>query len=112
MSSNVSGLIEAFSETVELTRPAVSVAGSFAGSYEPEETSLGTVPLEFKQVSPEELKQLGADGVCSLLPDTDIREGDMLVYQGDRFRVTDVKRENCFGAVTHLTVKLERIYQS
>ena len=112
MSSNVSGLIEAFSDTAEIIRPAVSGVGSFAGSYEPEESSLGMVSIEFKQLSPEELKQLGADGVCSMLPDADIREGDILVYQNARYRVTDVKPENCFGAVTHLTVKLERIYQS
>ena len=112
MADDVSALIEAFSETAEIIRPAVSGVGSFAGSYEPEESSLGIIPIEFKQLSPEELKQLGADGVCSMLLDTDIREDDILVYQSDRYRVTDVKRENCFGAVTHLTVKLERIYQS
>ena len=112
MSEDVGVLIETFSESAELIRPAVAGAGSFAGSYEPEESSLGAVPLEFKQMSPEELKQVGADGICSLLPDTDIREGDILVYQNDRYRVTEVKPENCFGAVTHLTVKLERIYQS
>ena len=112
MSEEVGALIEAFSETAELIRPVVSGAGSFAGAYEPEESSLGNIPIEFKQLSPEELKQLGADGICSLLPDTDIREGDILVYQDARYRVTDVKKENCFGAATHLTVKLERIYQA
>ena len=112
MAENVGAVIEAFSETAELIRPTVSGVGSFAGSYEPEESSLGTIPIEFKQLSPEELKQLGADGVCSLLPDTDIQEGDILIYQDVRYRATDVKRENCFGSVTHLTVKLERVYQA
>jgi len=112
MSEDVGTLIEAFSESAELIRPAVSGVGSFAGAYEPEESSLGAIPIEFKQLSPEELKQMGADGVCSLLPDTDIQENDILMFQGIRYRVTEVKPENCFGAVTHLTVKLERIYQS
>jgi len=112
MSGDVSELIAAYSEIAEIIRPAVSGAGSFAGAYEPAESSLGVFPLEFKQLSPEELKQLGADGVCSLLPDTNIQEGDILVYQDNRYRVTEVKSENCFGAVTHLTVKLERVYQS
>ena len=112
MSGDVGALIEEFSETAELIRPTISGAGSFAGSHEPEESSLGTIAIEFKQLSPEELKQIGADGVCSMPPDTDIQEGDILVYQNARYRVTDVKPENCFGAVTHLTVKLERIYQS
>ena len=112
MSEDVGALIEEFSETAELIRPTVSGAGSFAGAYEPAELSLGIIAIEFKQLSPEELKQIGADGVCSMLPDADIQEGDILIYQDNRYRVTDVKRENCFGSQTHLSVKLERIYQS
>ena len=104
-------LIRASGETAEILRPSVSGSGDFAGPHEPSEESLGTVAIEFKQLSPEELKQIGADGVCSMLPASDVREGDILVYNGDRYRVTDVKPENCFGAVTHLTVKLEREYQ-
>ncbi len=112
MSEEVGVIIEAFSETAEHIRPAVSGVGSFAGSYEPEELSLGNISIEFKQLSPDDLKQVGADGVCSLPADSDVREGDILVYQDARYKVTDVKNENCFGVITHLTVKLERIYQS
>ena len=104
-------LIRASGETAEILRPSVSGSGDFAGPHEPSEESLGSVVIEFKQLSPEELKQIGADGVCSMLPDSDVAEGDILVYNGDRYRVTDVKPENCFGAVTHLTVRLEREYQ-
>ncbi|MDP8240594.1 MAG: hypothetical protein P9X24_16000 [Candidatus Hatepunaea meridiana] len=104
-------LIRASGEIAEILRPSVSGAGGFAGPHEPSEESLGTVAIEFRQLSPEELKQIGADGVCSMLPETDVAEGDIVVYDGARYRVTDIKRENCFGAVTHLTVKLEREYQ-
>ena len=117
MSGDVGALIEAFTETAEIIRPTQSGVGSFSGIYEPEELSLGTIPIEFKLILPDVrshqgLKQLGADGVCSLLPDTDIQEGDILVYQNVRYRVTDVKSENCFGAKTHLIVRLERIYKN
>ncbi len=105
-------LIRASGETAEILRPSVSGSGGFAGPHEPSEQSLGPVPIEFRQLSPEELKQIGADGVCSMLPDTDVREGDVVIYQDSRYIVTDVKRENCFGAVTHLTVRLEREYRS
>ena len=108
---DTSELIRASGETAELLRPVVSGAGEFAGPHEPSEESLGTVAIEFKQLSPEELKQIGADGMCSMLPEIDVREGDIVVYNGDRYRVTDVKPENCFGAVTHLTVRLEREYR-
>ena len=112
MSEDVGGLIEAFSETAEIIRPTQSGVGSFSGSYDSAEVSMGTVLMEFKQLSPEELKQLAADGVCSLLSNTDIQEGDILVYQGDRYRVTNVKLANCFGAETHLIAQLERIYEN
>ena len=110
MSANVRELIAEFSETAEHIRPAVSGAGSFAGSFEASELSLGNIPLEFKQLSPDDLKQVGADGVCYLPADSNVQEEDILVYQNVRYKITDVKTENCFGAITHLTVKLERIY--
>ena len=112
MAAGVSAVIEAFTETAEIIRPTLAGAGSFAGSHESAESSLGMIPVEFKQLSAEELKQIGADGVCSIPPDSGIQENDVLLYQDNRYRVTELKPENCFGAVTHLTVKLERIYQT
>ena len=112
MAAEVSAVIEAFTETAEIIRPTVTGVGSFAGSHESSESSLGMIPVEFKQLSAEELKQIGADGICSTPPDSGIVENDILIYQGNRYRVTELKPENCFGAVTHLTVKLERIYQT
>jgi len=105
-------LIRASGETAEILRPAVAGAGEFAGPHEPSEESLGTVPIEFRQLSPDELKQIGADGLCSMLPDADVLEGDILVFNEVRYCVSDVKPLNCFGAVSHLVVKLEREYQS
>ena len=105
-------LIRASGETAEILRPAVTGDGGFAGPYAPNEESVGTAPIEFQQLSPDELKQIGADGVCSMLPETDVAEGDIVFYDGSRYKVTDIKPENCFGAVSHLVVKLEREYQS
>ena len=104
-------LIRASDQTAELLRPTVAGAGGFVGPHEPNEELLGSVPIEFQQLSPEELKQIGADGICSMVPETDVSEGDLLVYEEVRYRVTDVKPVNCFGAVSHLIVKLEREYQ-
>ena len=111
MVDDTAELIRASGETAEILRPTVSGSGGFAGPHETAEVSLGTVPIEFRRLLPEELKQIGADGVGSLMPDIDVAEGDIVVYGGDRYRVTDVKPENCFGAVTHLTVRLEHEYQ-
>ena len=105
-------LIRASGETAELLRPTVASAGEFAGPHAPSEESHGVVPIEFQQLSPDELKQIGADGLCSMLPDSGVVEGDILVFNEVRYCVSDVKPVNCFGAVSHLVVKLEREYQS
>ena len=104
-------LIRASGEMAEILRPQVSGSGDFAGPHESEEQSLGSVPIEFKQLSPEDLKQIGADAICSMLPDSDVAEGDFLIFNEVRYRISDIKSANCFGTVTHLTVKIEREYQ-
>jgi|GEM_PF-637027 len=111
MQSEISEVITEFCETAEIFRPIVADAGSFAGPHEPSEEFLGAVPLEFKPHTPEDLKQKGADGTADFPANIDLAEGDIIFYQGHRYRVTDVKRSNCFGAVTHLTASLKREYQ-
>jgi len=111
MSLDVAELIRMSGQTAEIMRSEAAGAGGFAGPGESSESVVGVVPIEFQQLTPEELKQIGADGVCSLLPDADVREGDVVVFGNVRFVVTDVRSENCFGAVTHLTVRLEREYR-
>ena len=105
-------LIRMSDEIAEILRTSVVGAGDFAGPHEPTEESLGSVSIEFKQLSPDELKQIGADGMCSMLPETDVAEGDILIYNNVRYCVSDIKPMNCFGAVSHLVVKLEREYKS
>ena len=105
-------LIRISGEIAEILRPTVSGAGEFSGPHESTEESLGVVPIEFQQLSPDDLKQIGADGLCSMLPDADVAEGDILFFNEVRYRISDVKPMNCFGAVSHLVVKLEREYQS
>ena len=103
-------LIRASGETAEILRLVDAGTGEFAGPHAPSEESLGTAPIEFQQLSPDELKQLGADGLCSMLPDADVTEGNILIFNEVRYCVSDVKPVNCFGAVSHLVIKLEREY--
>ena len=109
--SDTAELIRASGEMAEILGPQVTGTGEFAGPHEPQEQSLGSVPIEFKQLSPEDLKQIGADGICSMLPDADVAEGDFLIFNQVRYRISDIKSANCFGTITHITVKLEREYQ-
>ena len=105
-------LIRMSGETARIIRPVVLDAGCFAGPHSEAENVIADVPIEYQQLSPSEQKQIGADGLCNLLPETDVRDGDLVIYSGVRFVVTDVRPENCFGAVTHLTVRLEREYKA
>ena len=103
-------LIIASGEETDIYRPTLTGEGSFSGPHTSSQDFLSTVAIEFKQLSPEELKQIGADGVCAMHPTTDVKEGDIVVYDGNRYVVTNVKPENFFGVITHLIVKLEREY--
>jgi len=105
-------LIRMSGETARIIRPVVKDAGSFAGPHSETENVIADVPIEFQSLSPTEQKQIGADGLCNLLPETDVKDGDLVIFGGVRFVVTDVRPENCFGAVTHLTVRLEREYKA
>jgi len=107
---DVAELISASGETAEILRPVITNSDEFAGPHAQSEESIGIVPIEFQQLSPDDLKQLSADGQCSMLPDADVREGDVLVFEEIRYTVSDVKPVNCFGAVSHLVIKLERDY--
>ena len=107
---DVAELIRATGETAEILRPVITSDDVFAGPHSPNEESHGNLPIEFQQLSPDDLKQLGADGLCSMLPDADVKERDVLVFEETRYTVSDVKPVNCFGAVSHLVVKLEREY--
>jgi len=111
MTSDIAELIRMSGQTAEIRRTETISAGAFAGPSGGEESHVAIVPIEFQHLSPEELKQIGADGICSLLPGADVHEGDVLVFGDVRFVVTDVRLENCFGAVTHSTVRLEREYR-
>lgn len=99
-------------ELAKIFRPQLVGVGSFAGPHAETDNLIAEVPIEFRQLSPQERKQIGADGECSMLPEADIRDGDLVVIQDVRYVATDVRIENCFGAVTHKTVRLEREYQA
>jgi sorbitol-specific phosphotransferase system component IIA len=112
ISFDTAELIQMSGERAKIFRPQLTGVGSFAGPHAESETLIAEVPIEFRQLSPQERKQIGADGECSMLPEADIREGDLVVIGEIRFVATDVRVENCFGAVTHKTVRLEREYQA
>lgn len=106
-------LIDASGETAELWRPTEISTSSFAGGYESSQTRMqASIPISTVQENPEGLEIPGNDYTASVYPDLDIREKDVVITGGEKYRVTNVKPENCFGAITHKHLRLERIYAS
>ncbi len=79
----------------------------FFGSHEPAEVEIAVIPIEIKALSPKDLAEIGADAAASVLPDSGVLESDILDIDGVRYRVSEVKPQNCFGALTHLDLHLE-----
>jgi hypothetical protein len=86
--------------------------GSFDGPIEADETVVvESFVLEWHPASPDELKQLGHSGSMHVLPDLPVEENDIVLFDGHRYRVTDLHDQSLFGTVTHKVVRLERIYR-
>ena len=94
--------------TAQVTRPQTAGEGTFFGAAESGEEQLGAVPIEMQDLPPKDLTEIGADAVASVLPDAGVHENDFLAVGETRYRVTEVKPQNFFGAVTHLELHLER----
>ncbi len=107
MTGDVAWLIRRSGRSATILRPQVAGEDSFYGSHEPTEVEIGTVPIEMKMLSPRDLAEIGADAAASVLPDSDVREQDILEVDGVRYRICEIKPQNCFGAITHLDLHLE-----
>ena len=104
---DVAWMISKSGLTATVTRPMVSGEDSFYGPHENSGTVIGNVPIEMRDLPPEDLAEIGADAVASVLPDSGVEEQDMLEVDGIRYRVTQTKPQNLFGEVTHLELHLE-----
>lgn len=84
----------------------------FYGSYESSESAVGDpISIEMKYMKPEDLIQIHADAVASVYAGCSILEHDILLQDGIRYRVTEVKPQNHFGTITHMDLHLELIKQ-
>ncbi len=105
MNDDVAWLIRQSGVSARVFRPERE--DSFFGSHEIRETEIADIPIDIKALSPKDLAEIGADAAASVLPDSGVLESDILEIDGLRYRVTEVKPQNSFGACTHLDLHLE-----
>ena len=112
MESDVNALIDGDESTCRIVHPTAEGTDSFYGSHESTEMIVANnVPIEFLAGKPEGLEQEGADASANIACDVDVLEGDFLVVDTVRFRITHLDPHNAFGARTHQTLILEREYR-
>ena len=105
-------LVKAEGTTCKVTRPAVAGTSEFYGPRECAVTVINAaLPVEFHYGRPDNLEQEGADATADVEAGSDVKEGDILEYQGVRFRVTDVDPHTLYGARAYTTLVLEREYK-
>jgi len=104
---DVDKIIRLSNVTATLYRPVVAGENSFYGPCESSETTIGSISVEVKDLSPTDLAEIGADAVASVLPNSGVKEQDFLKIGSTRYRVTEVKQQNLFGKITHLDLHLE-----
>ena len=107
MTGDVAWMIRQSGLRATILRPEAADEDSFFGSHETAEVEIGTIPIEMKVLSPKDLAEIGADAAASVLPDSSVQEQDILIIDDIRYRVTELKAQNCFGAITHIELHLE-----
>lgn len=107
MNRDIAWLIRQSGVSARVFRTQREGEDSFFGSHESAEVEVAVVPIEIKALSPKDLAEIGADAVASVLPNSGVQEQDILDVDGVRYRVTEVKPQNCFGAITHFDLHLE-----
>ena len=110
--NDVGELIHADDSVCRVIRPAKEGEGDFYGSHETSETVITEeLSIEFLPGTPEGLEQEGADASTNVDYDADVQEGDFLVVEEVRYRVSHVDPHTAFGAQSHKTLILEREYK-
>lgn len=110
--ADVSELIHGDDTVCRVLRPVVEGKSDFYGSHEPTETVISEeLSIEFIAGKPEGLGQEGADASANVDYDADVLEGDFLVVEEIRYRVSHVDPRTVFGARSHKTLILEREYK-
>jgi hypothetical protein len=64
--------------------------------------------LELQALPADTLTKMGADAVINILPEQELTPEDRVEISGVMYKVLNVEEQNCFGVVSHKTVRLVR----
>lgn len=79
------------------------------GSDDANFVEVGTIPIEMVATPHAELNN-SVDALACLLPKEDVRPEDHLKIDGETYRVQTVTKQDLFGVVTHIVLKLVRLH--
>jgi len=65
-------------------------------------------PLELQNLPADTLTKMAADAVVNILPEQELNPQDRMDIGGVMYKVLSVEEQNCFGVVSHKTVRLVR----
>lgn len=68
--------------------------------------------LELQNLSAETLTKLTADAIVNILPEQELNPQDRVQINGSMYKALSVEEQNCFGVVSHKTVRLVKHHVS
>ena len=102
-------IIDSFGIIVIIYRPAKDRVNTFYGSKQTGLTRIyDSIKCEIIDLSPDDSRMKGHDLLVNILPDIEIKEDDIFEINNIKYKVKDIIVHNCFGAITHKEIKLER----
>ncbi len=69
-------------------------------------------PLERQLLPADTLTKMSADAVINILPNQLLEQEDRVEINGAMYKVLSVEEQNCFGAISHKTVRLVKHHGS
>ena len=70
------------------------------------------IHLELQIIPVETLTKMGADAVIDVLPEQELKPQDRIEIDGAKYKVLNIEEQNCFGVLSHKTVKLVKHHGS
>jgi len=69
-------------------------------------------PLELQSHPAETLTKMRADAVINILPEQELNTEDRVEISSVMYKMLSVEKQNCFGTISHKTIRLVRHHGS